>query len=185
MHVQRHDGFRVQKTQHTTHEFIPPHPKDIAMKRWIKRTLIGAFGATLLIGGLSACGHGHHGGWQMSETDATKMREKLLDRAGRELKLDDAQKQRLATLADTIKVQRTALMGTAADPRAEAHVVIAGAKFDRERAQAFVETKTTAVRTKSPEVIAAAADFYDSLNPAQQQQVRDFMSRRSRWGHQG
>jgi Spy/CpxP family protein refolding chaperone len=159
------------------------------MKRWIKRTLIGAFGATLLIGGLSACGHSHHGGWQMSDADATKMREKMLDRAGRELKLDDAQKQRLATLADTIKAQRTALMGTVteprADPRAEAQAVIAGAKFDRARAQAFVESKTTAVRTQSPEVIAAAADFYDSLNPAQQQQVRDFMSRRSRWGHHG
>jgi len=67
--------------------------------------------------------------------------------------------------------------------RAEAQAMIAGAKFDRARAQAFVETKITAVRTKSPEVIAEAADFYDSLNPAQQQQVRDFMSRRSRWGH--
>lgn len=155
------------------------------MKRWIKRTLIGAFGATLLIGGLSACGHGHHGGWQMSEADSTKMREKILDRAGRELKLDDAQKQRLVTLADTLKAQRTALMGSATDPRAEAQAMIAGPKFDRERAQAFVETKTTAVRTRSPEVITAAADFYDSLNPAQQQQVRDFMSRRSRWGHHG
>ena len=121
----------------------------------------------------------------MSEADATKMREKVLDRASRELKLDDAQKQRLATLADTLKAQRTALLGTAADPRAEAQAVIAGAKFDRERAQAFVETKTTAVRTRSPEVIAAAADFYDGLNPAQQQQVRDLMSRRSRWGHPG
>ena len=117
------------------------------MKRWIKRTLIGAFGATLLIGGLSACGHGHHGGWQMSEADATKMRDKVLDRAGRELKLDDAQKQRLATLADTLKAQRTALLGTATGPRAEAQALIAGAKFDRERAQAFVETKTTAIFT--------------------------------------
>lgn len=156
------------------------------MKRWIKRTLIGAFGATILIGGISACGHGHHGGgWQMGESDATKMREKMLDRAGRELKLDDAQKQRLAALADTLKAQRTALMGTTTDPRAEAQALVAGVKFDRERAQAFVESKTTAVRTKSPEVIAAAADFYDSLNPAQQQLVRDFMSRRSRWGHRG
>ena len=31
-------------------------------------------------------------------------------------------------------------------------------------------------------VIAAAADFYDSLNPAQQQQVRDLMQRRRGWG---
>ena len=160
------------------------------MKRWIKRTLIGAFSATILVGGLAACGHGHHGGgWQASEADATRMRERILDRAGKELKLDDAQKLRLATLADKLRDQRTALMTTTAgaqsDPRAEARALVAGAKFDRERAQAFVESKTAAVRGKSPEVIAAAADFYDSLNPAQQQQVRDFMTRRSSWGRRG
>lgn len=160
------------------------------MKRWIKRTLIGAFSATILVGGLAACGHGHHGGgWQASEADATRMRERILDRAGKELKLDDAQKLRLATLADKLRDQRTALMTTTAgaqgDPRAEARALVAGAKFDRERAQAFVESKTVAVRGKSPEVIAAAADFYDSLNPAQQQQVRDFMTRRSSWGRRG
>ena len=161
------------------------------MKRWIKRTLIGAFGATILVGGLAACGHGHHGGdgWQASEADATKMRERILDRAGKELKLDEAQKLRLATLADKLRDQRTALMTTTAsaqsDPRAEARALVAGVKFDRERAQAFVESKTAAVRGKSPEVIAAAADFYDSLNPAQQQQVRDFMARRSGWGRRG
>ena len=159
------------------------------MKRWIKRTLIGAVGATILVGGLAACGHGHHGGWQASEADATKMRERILDRAGKELKLDEAQKLRLATLADKLRDQRTALMTTTAgaqsDPRAEAQALVASAKFDRERAQTFIESKTAAVRGKSPEVIAAAADFYDSLNPAQQQQVRDFMARRSGWGRRG
>ena len=160
------------------------------MKRWIKRTLIGAFGVTILVGGLAACGHGHHGGgWQASEADATKMRERILDRAGRELKLDGAQRLRLATLADKLRDQRSALMTTSAgaqsDPLAEAQALVTGAKFDRERAQAFVESKTAAVRGKSPEVIAAAADFYDSLNPARQQQVRDFMARRSGWGRRG
>ena len=159
------------------------------MKRWIKRTLIGAFSATILVGGLAACGHGHHGDWQASEVDAGKMRERTLDRAGRELKLDDAQKLRLATLADKLRDQRAALMttttGAQSDPRTEAQALVAGVKFDRERAQAFVESKTAGVRGKSPEVIAAAADFYDSLNRAQQQQVRDFMTRRSGWGRRG
>ena len=36
------------------------------------------------------------------------------------------------------------------------------------------------------EVIAAAADFYDHLRPAQQQQVREFMERGGRrWGRHG
>ena len=41
-----------------------------------------------------------------------------------------------------------------------------------------MEAKTAAVRGKSPEVIIAAADFFDSLSPEQQQQVREFMNKR-------
>ena len=31
------------------------------MKTWIKRTLIGLFGASIVVGGLAAYGHRHHG----------------------------------------------------------------------------------------------------------------------------
>ena len=157
------------------------------MQRWIKNSLFGLFGAALLAGGLIACGHGGHhgGGWQMGEADSSKMRERILERAGKELKLDDSQKQRLATLADKLNEQRAALVGTATNPRAEVQALVAGAKFDRERAQAFVESKTGAVRAKSPELITAAAEFFDSLNATHQQQVRDFMNRRGGWGRRG
>jgi Spy/CpxP family protein refolding chaperone len=151
------------------------------MRPWIKRTLIGVFGASVLIGGLSACAHRHDGSWQMSEPDSTKVRERMLERVGKELVLDDAQKQRLATLADKLKEQRAALVGNATNPRAEMQALVAGPKFERERAQSLVEAKTDALRSKSPEVIAAAADFFDSLRPEQQQKVREFLNRRHGW----
>lgn len=154
------------------------------MRTWIKRTLIGLFSATVLVGGLTACGHGHHGGWQMTEADAQKMRERMIDRVSRELTLDEAQKQRLGVLADKLREQRIALMGAPgsnADPRAELQALVAGPTFDRSRAQSLVEAKTAAVRSKSPEVIAAMADFYDSLKPEQQQKVREFMAKRRGW----
>jgi len=153
------------------------------MRPWMKRTLIGVFGASLLVGGLTACGHHRHGEWSsMSEADATKMREKMIDRISSRLELDAAQKQRLGVLADKLKEQRVALMAGTTNPRADIEALVAGPKFERERAQGLVEAKTAAVRTKSPEVIAAAADFYDSLKPEQQQKVREFLAKR---GHHG
>ncbi|MES3015285.1 MAG: Spy/CpxP family protein refolding chaperone [Pseudomonadota bacterium] len=147
------------------------------MKRWIKRTLVAVFGTAILIGGLTACG-GHRGGWNtMSEADGAKMRERVLERAGKDLQLDDAQKQKLATLADKLRESRAAVMG-ATDPRTDIQALVAGPKFDRANAQALVEAKTAAVRTRSPELITAAADFFDSLKPEQQQQVREFMNKR-------
>jgi len=148
------------------------------MRPWIKRTFIGLFSATVLLGGLTACGHGHHGSWQMSDADAQKMRERMIDRVSRELTLDDAQKQRLGVLADKLREQRVALVGSTSDPRAELQALVTGTTFDRARAQSLVEAKTNAVRAKSPEVIAAMADFYDSLKPEQQQKVREFMAKR-------
>ena len=151
------------------------------MRPWIKHTLYGVFGASILIGGLSACGHHSGGGWQMSEADSAKMRERMIERASSKLDLDATQKQKLAVLSDKLKEQRMALVGTTTDPRAELQALVAGTKFERERAQGLVEAKTGALRSKSPEVIAAAGDFFDSLKPEQQQKVRELLSKRHGW----
>ncbi len=155
------------------------------MRPWIKRTLIGLFGASILVGGLSACGHHRGGNFQMNEEDSSKMRTRMLDRTAKELSLDEAQKARLATLADKLREQRLALLPQGSDPRTDLQALVAGAKFDREKALAFVDAKSGALKSKSPEVIAAAADFYDSLKPEQQLKVREFMAKRRGWGHRG
>lgn len=157
------------------------------MRRWLKRSLIGLFGATLLVGGLAACSHHRygHGSWPMNETDAAKLRERVVDKASRELQLDGTQRAKLDALADALKVQRAALLAGTTDPRAEMQSLIAGAQFDRAKAQALVDGKTTAVREGAPAVVAAFGDFFDSLRPEQQQKLRDFMARggHGRHGH--
>lgn len=149
------------------------------MRPWIRRSLIAVFGLSILGAGVAACGHHHHRGSfsQVSAEDLAKWRGKLVDKAGKELTLDDAQKQRLGTLFDKMNEQRTALVGSTADPRASFRALMQGEKFDRNQASALINEKTEAVKGKSPEVINAMADFYDSLNPTQQAKVREFMDK--------
>ena len=152
------------------------------MKTWIKRSLI-AIASVGLISGLAACGsHGsHRGDW--SPERVTEMRGKLIERAGSKLDLDAAQKAKLGVLADEMLAARTALRGTGAEPRAELKALIGGSTFDRAGAEKLLSSKTQVVQTQSPKVIQAMGDFYDSLNPTQQQQLREFMDkRRGRWG---
>lgn len=157
------------------------------MRNWIRRSLIALVGVTVLAGSLAAYGHrshrDHHRGMaQVSAEDVAEWRGKLLQRAGKELELDVAQTQRLGALFDKLNEQRSALVGSTTDPRAAMQQLIAGDRFDRAAAATLFEEKTGAVRTKGPEVIEAAADFYDSLNPAQQAKVREFMiQRRGHW----
>jgi periplasmic protein CpxP/Spy len=152
------------------------------MKTWIKRSLIGLFGASILIGGLAACGQRHHGwgGTQISAEDAARWRERMLERAGKELQLDDAQKQRLGVVFDRLREQRNALVGSTANPRAELRALVDGERFDKARAQALVDDKTNALRAGSPQTIDAMAAFYDSLKPEQQARLREFMDKRGR-----
>jgi len=153
----------------------------------LRRTLFGIFGATLLIGGLSACGHHGEQRWgaSMTQEQYAQKRDKMVDRAASKLDLNAEQKQLLANLGDKVFEQRKALIGPTTDPRAEVKSLIAGPKFDATKAQTLITEKTAALQTKSPEVIAALAAFYDSLNPTQQQKVRDFMEGRHGWFNRG
>jgi Spy/CpxP family protein refolding chaperone len=155
-------------------------------KRNLRRTLFGLFGATLVIGSLSACSHhGERWGASMSAEQYAEKRDKMVDRAASKLDLNAEQKALLATVGDKLYEQRKALMGQTTDPRAEVKSLVAGPKFDAAKAQALINDKTAALQSKSPEVVAALADFYDSLNPAQQQKVRDFMEGHRGWFHRG
>lgn len=155
------------------------------MKPWIKKTLMGIFGASIAVGGLTACSSGHHHRGPMNAEKMAEVRGKVVERVSSKLDLNDAQKAKLNVLADKMEVQRTAFIGKTADPRAEMQALVAGEKFDRTRAQTLLDEKTRAVQTSSPEVISALADFYDSLNPEQQQKVRELMQRRKGWMARG
>ena len=151
------------------------------MRSWIKKTLIGVFGASVVLGGLTACGHQRHGpGMHASAEDSAQWRARMVERVSGKLDLNADQKGKLTVLADKLHAQRQAVVGDT-HPRAEMQAMVAGEKFDRTRALALVNQKTTALNAGSPEIVAALGDFYDSLDPAQQQKVRDFMQRRGGW----
>jgi protein CpxP len=153
------------------------------MKPWIKKTLIGLAGATLLVGGLTACGSrgAHHERGPMSEERVMEMRTKVMERVSEKLALNEAQKKKLGLLTDEMIAQRQAMRGDSADPRTEMKALVAGSTFDRARAQTLLTQKTEVVQAGGPKVIATMADFYDSLNPQQQAQVRDRLEKRGRW----
>lgn len=153
------------------------------MRPWLKRSLIGIFGASILIGSMAGCSHQRHHGYfgdRTSDADRAEKRAHMVDKASRKLDLDAAQKAKLTVLADTLEAQRKSMKASGGEPHAELKAVLAGKQFDREKAQSLVDAKTTAMRSASPAVISAAADFYDSLKPEQQQKVREVLDR---WGH--
>jgi Spy/CpxP family protein refolding chaperone len=117
----------------------------------------------------------------MSAERITEMRGKVIERVSDKLDLTEAQKLKLGALADEMIAQRQAMRADSADPRTEMKALVAGEKFDRSLAQTLLTQKTQVVQAGGPKVIAAMADFYDSLNPAQQAQVRERLDKRRGW----
>lgn len=154
------------------------------MKPWIKRSLIGLTAVTVVLGGLTACGsRGDHArGW--SDERITEVRGKAIDKIGSKLELSAEQKQKLGVLADEMIASRKAFRGEAADPRTELKALVAGDKFDRTKAQALLDQKMQVMQGNGPKMLSAFGDFYDSLNPEQQKQVRERMEKRGHgwWG---
>ena len=154
------------------------------MKPWLKRTFAGLFGATALLGGAAAWSQADHhgcGGWRsMSEEDAAKLKQRAVQRAADKLELNGDQQAKLGILIDRLHEQHLALRGSS-DPRADVQALVKDASFDRWHAQDLVNAKLMAVRDKSPQVVAALGDFYDSLTPQQQDKVRGYLQRGHRW----
>jgi len=154
------------------------------VKTGTRRILIALTSATLLLGGLTACGTRGPGGW--SDARVTEMSGKMVERIGDKLDLNAEQKIKLDAVASEMEAQRKAFRGDSANPRDDIKALIAGDRFDRTKAQALLEQKTAAVQQQGPKVLTALADFYDSLTPVQQQQVRERLDkRRGGWGWRG
>ena len=98
------------------------------MKPWIKKTLMGIFGASIAVGGLTACSSGHHQRGPMTAEKMAEVRGKMVDRVSSKLDLNEAQKTKLNALADQLEAQRAAFIGKTADPRAEVQAIVAGDK---------------------------------------------------------
>lgn len=154
------------------------------MKTWIKRTLFGLAGTALVLGALTACGGsgGYARGW--SDERVADVRNTVVDKVGRHLDLNPVQKAKLGVLADEIVTSRQAFKGQS-DARTDVAALIASARFDRAQAQRLLDQKTQVVQGNAPKLLSAFGDFYDSLNPEQQQRVRERLQHKQGWWGRG
>jgi len=133
----------------------------------------------LVAGGSSAVyAVGKHGDWHMS---AAEKAEFVGDRVAGKLDLDAAQRQNLDSLTGLV----AGIMNEAANRRQENYTelskLLETETFDQSRALELVQSKTSLVNEKAPQVIASLAIFLDSLNAEQKQQLQEIIEHRS--GH--
>lgn len=147
----------------------------------VTKVIIAALVAVPLIGGGVVAAKGYHmykhgQNWMHGdETARQEIVEFVKFRITRELDLNDGQQQKLTSIADQVLKIRDSVPR---NQHLEAFSIISGSTFDRAKAAELVNRHTADVQNHAPELIAVLADFYDSLNVDQQQEIRSFITER-------
>jgi len=138
------------------------------MTRFKKITLITVALAAIGAGSLAIAGRGGHGP------------ERMVERVSDRLELDAGQSDALLGFVTEMQSIRTLMRG--GELRDDGLALLQSDTLDQGAALTLLETRADALRAQAPDLVAAAAVFYDGLNAEQREEVRAFAERGSRFG---
>lgn len=111
----------------------------------------------------------------------------LVKKINDELKLNDVQLGKLNALKDELLAVRSDYRKRNSNIRKTIDELLSQPTLDQTRALSLVKERTREVNDKAPQVVAAFANFYDSLTPQQQKKLHDdideWMKRREDYWH--
>ena len=146
-----------------------------------KRTIIYITGGALLIAGVAACNHGMHFG------SAEERGEWMVQKVSKELALDQTQQARLEAVKDEFLSMRQSMRSDRAQTRTEVLAMLQQPTMDRDKANAIVAQYVEKLNSRSPLIIDAVANFYDSLDDEQRTELAGFIEHKiehhRRWHH--
>jgi protein CpxP len=141
------------------------------MKPLIKFTVIAMVGIVTL-GIMTGCAY------RFAHKTPRERAEWVVKKLGEELKLSDAQASKLNALKDELLDMRGDYRKRHDETRKTIDELLSQPSLDQARVLAMVRERTQEVDDKAPKIVAAFADFYDSLAPDQQKKLHDEITER-------
>ncbi len=124
------------------------------------------------------------GGLALADRSGGERGERMLERVSDRLELDDNQRAALDTLFVEVTDMRELMKGDGNDVRADIAALLSADAFDQGAALEMITSRTEAIQTGAPELVAAAAVFLDGLTAEQKADIADFAEQgRGRRGH--
>ncbi len=141
----------------------------------LRKIIIGAITVTTITVAASAFaarGDGDH-------------KERMIERISSKLELTDTQSTALQTFAEELTQTRELMRGNGTDLRTEMNSLIGADTFDQGKALTMINDRAAAIQANAPELVAAAAVFFDGLSAEQKAQVQEFAEKRGHGRHKG
>lgn len=103
--------------------------------------------------------------------------ERMIDRISDQLDLNDTQVMALNGFAGELNETRTLMQGDPGVIRNEISNLVSSTTFDQGKALSMINDRAAALQNNAPELVAAAAVFFDGLDSAQKEKVSKFASK--------
>ena len=134
-----------------------------------KRTIILITSGVLLIGGVAACKRGMHHG------SAEERGEWIVEKASNKLELNADQKSKLIVVKNEFLDVRKTMRSDRDQTRADVLSMLKQPTLDREKMNSIVNQKIATINTRSPAIVDAIGNFYDSLDASQRAELSEFI----------
>ncbi|ASJ71387.1 Spy/CpxP family protein refolding chaperone [Granulosicoccus antarcticus] len=137
-----------------------------------RKTIIAV--ATLSIVAIGASAYASRGDGDRSQ--------KMVERISSKLELNDTQSAALQIFADELTETRELMQGDGSSLRSQMSDLITADTFDQGQALTMINDRAAAIQANAPELVAAAAGFFDGLSAEQKEQIQKMAEKR---GHRG
>ena len=101
-----------------------------------------------------------------------KKAERLTQVMTKKLDLNEEQKAKLDVLKEQVLAAKSEMKSSREKDLSTVQELLSQPKFDQQRAQGVINGHIQNLSTRSPEIVAALGEFWDSLNPDQQAKVK-------------
>jgi protein CpxP len=132
----------------------------------ITRRILMALAAVVLAIGVASCAHHRR-------HDPEQYADNMIEKVTEDLDLTQEQQARLGAVKDEFISAGKEMREDREQAREEFMGLLEQPQLDRAKAQDLVNQRLDAIRAHSPQIINALADFYDSLTPEQQKELRE------------
>ena len=130
-----------------------------------KRTIIYMTGIALLTTSIVAC---HRG-------TPEERGERMVQKVAEELELTETQQARLSEVKDEFLDTRKTMRSNREQTKTDIQAMLKQATLDRSKANSIVNQHIETIHSRSPVIIDAIGNFYDSLDDAQRAELTEFI----------
>ena len=130
-----------------------------------KRTIIYMTGIALLTTSIVACNRG---------TPAERG-ERMVEKVTEELELTATQQDRLSEVKNEFLDMRKTMQSNREQTKTDIQALLKQPTLDRNKANSIVNQHIETIHSRSPAIIDAIGNFYDSLDDTQRAELREFI----------